>query len=324
MAAARFLLWCLVVSCGAVPVARADNFPGGLIQEQLEQASRMLQVDLSRMHPGEVKAVEYVGRPVYVYRRTKADRAALSKWPNDELADPAGANMTASVNAAYGSSASLVWARLLLVDQPTLEKRRTRSYASEYLVVAGWSPQSGCRLDFRATGAKMRQNAVFTDSCLGTSFDAAGRALRNRPKAAVAQDAAAYNLYLPPHYFESKDRLAIGLRPNARVPELGFAPASLYRDSDPTHNLIIAARYSDLAMVESALAQGADINSFRPREGSPLDAAIIGSPIETVKMLIERGARPTSRSIRTAEFVGRKEVWELLEDMAVKEKEGSR
>jgi Rieske Fe-S protein len=319
MAAARFLLCCLVLCCGAMPVARADDFPRGLIREQFEQASRPVEVDLGQLRPGEIKSVEYVGRPVFVYRRTKADRANLSKWPNGELADPAGANMTASVQAAYASSASLVWARLLLVDQPALEKRRLRSYRSEYLVAAGWSPQSGCRLEAGSAGGRVRENAVFTDSCLGTSFDAAGRALRNRSKTAAAKDAP-YNLYLPPHHFDSRNRLVIGLRPNARVPELGFAPASLYRDSDPTHNLIIAARYNDPAVVESALAQGADINAFRPGEGSPLDAAIIGSPLETVKMLIARGARPTSRSIRSAEFVGRKEVWELLEDMALKER----
>ena len=320
MPVSRFLLWCIALWCCAVPVSRADDFPQGLIREQLEQASRLLVVNLGRSHPGELKAVEYVGRPVYVYRRTKGDQANLSKRPNNELADPAGANMASSMHAAYGSSASLVWAQLLLVDQPVLEKRRTRSYRREYLVIAGWGPQSGCRLDIHAPGGKLPDNAVFTDSCLGTSYDAAGRALRHRSKGKMAQDTVAYNLYIPPHHFDSRDQLVIGLRPDARVPELGFAYTNLYRDSDPTHNLIIAARYNDLPSVESALAQGAEINAFRRSEGSPLDAAIIGSPIETVKMLIERGARPTSRSIRSAEFVGRKEVWELLEAMVAKER----
>jgi ubiquinol-cytochrome c reductase iron-sulfur subunit len=319
MTAARVLRWCLILSCGAMANARADNFPAGLIQEQFEQASRMLEVDLSQVKPGELRTVEYVGRPVYVYRRTKAERVGLSKWPNDELADPLGTNMTASVRAAYGSSASLVWARLLLVDQPALEKQRTRSYKGEYFVAAGWGPQSGCKLDFRKTSV-LRENAVFSDSCVGTRFDSAGRALRNRANRTTAQEAAVYNLYLPPHHFESKTRLVIGLRPATRVPELEFSPASLYRDSDPTHNLIIAARYNDTATIESALAQGADINAFRPGEGSPLDAAIIGSPIETVKMLIDRGARPTPTSTRAAVFIGRKEVWELLENLAVKQR----
>jgi Rieske Fe-S protein len=303
-----------------MPASQADDFPRGLIREQLERASQQQEIDLGHMRPGEIKSVEYVGRPVFVYRRTKADLAHLSTKPDDDLADPMGANMAASVQAAYGSSASLVWARLLLVDQPALEKRRLRSYRSEYLIAAGWGPQSGCRLEAGSAASRVQGKAIFTDSCLGTSFDAAGRALRNRSTGAVAKDTAAYNLYLPPHHFDSKNRLIIGLRPDARIPELGFAPASLYRDSDPTHNLIIAARYNDSAGVESALAQGADINAFRPGEGSPLDAAIIGSPVETVKMLIERGARPTPRSIRSAEFVGRKEVWELLEDMALKER----
>jgi Rieske Fe-S protein len=314
MAALRILLACLALAT-ALPGARADDYPAGLIREQLEQASRRLEVDLSRLKGGELHTVEYVGRPVFVYRRTAADRAYLAKRERRELADPSGAGMLASVHAAYGSSASLVWARLLLVDQPALEKRRTRSFRDEYLVVAGWGPGSGCRLDFNPPGRRPLANAVFSDSCRKVAFDAAGRALRQASKG-NAQATPEYNLYIPPHHFESDKKLIIGLRLDAKPPELGFSHASLYRDADPTHNLIIAARYDDRGMVDSALSTGADVNSFRTEEGSPLDAAIIGSPIETVKLLIDRGARPTPRSMRSAVFIGRKEVWELLEGMA--------
>lgn len=308
------LLACLALAGGCWQGARADDYPQGLIREQLEAASRSLEVDLSRLSPGGLHSVEYVGRPIYVYRRTQADRA-YAKGKHAALADPSGARMQESVRAAYASSASLVWARLLLVDQPALEKRRTRSSRDAYLVVAGWSPRSGCRLDFHAPEQRARKEVVFTDSCQGSAFDAAGRALQKAGKAS-AQAAPEYNLYVPPHRFASPNRLVIGLAPGTRPPELDFSYATLYREADPTHNLIIAARYADPAMLESSLAKGADVNAFRADEGSPLDAAIIGSPIETVKRLIERGARPTGRSMRSAEFVGRKEVWELLENMA--------
>jgi ubiquinol-cytochrome c reductase iron-sulfur subunit len=321
MTALRALLACLALSSAALPGARADDYPQGLVREQLEQASRRLEVDLSRLGAGELLTVEYVGRPVYVYRRTEADRAYLAKRTRAHLADPSGANMLASVHAAYGSSASLVWARLLLVDQPALEKRRARSYRDEYLVVAGWDPRSGCRLEFNPAARRTQKDVVFTDSCLKEQFDAAGRSVRNGSKGA-AEAAPAYNLYIPPHRYESRSKLVIGLRPGAILPELGFSHASLYRDADPAYNLIIAARYDDLGKLESALSEGADINSFRAEEGSPLDAAIIGSRIDTVKLLIDRGARPTGRSMRAAEFIGRKEVWEMLE--RIEPKEGTR
>ena len=313
MAAFKHLLAALSLAT-ALPPAWADDYPAGLIREQIEQASRRLEVDLSGLKSGELQTVEYVGRPVHIYRRTKADRDYVVRRSHSEVADPSGANLPASVLAAYGSSASQVWARLLLVDQAALEKRRSRSYLDEVLVVAGWAPRSGCRLDFQPPARRARKNVVFIDSCKGDAFDAAGRAIRASSKAAA--QATLYNLYIPPYRIEPGNKLAIGLAAGATLPELGVSHASLYRDTDPVHNLIIAARYDDAAMVEGALQKGADVNSFRSEEGSPLDAAIIGSRIETVKLLIERGARPTGRSMRAAEFIGRKEVWELLEDMA--------
>ncbi|HYL88937.1 MAG TPA: hypothetical protein VEU32_09235 [Burkholderiales bacterium] len=297
--------------------ARADNYPAGLIAEQLEQAGRAIDVDLTRMQPGDLESVEYVGRPVYVYRRTPSDRRALTGGTPAALVDAHSAGFHESVHAAYGSSASLVWARLLLVDQPALEKRRLRSYRDEYLVVGGWSPRSGCKLQFHPPTARARNDMVFTDSCRGTGFDAAGHALRG-----TGTGAPEFNLYLPPHRFIGARKLAIGLAQGKPPPPLDFSPAALYREDDETHNLIIAARYDDRARVDAALARGADVNAFRDDDGSPLDAAILGSPIETVKLLIERGARPTGRSMRAALFVGREEVWQLLEGLEAKE--GSR
>jgi len=272
-------------------------------------------VDLGGLRPGEVAAVEFVGRPVLVYRRAAPDLAYLKKPADASLADPAGENMRASIEAAYDSSASLVWARLFLVDQPRLEKTPGRSQREEFLVVAGWNPATGCRVALNPPSKRGKKLASFSDECGKGDFDVAGRRLRDDGKA----PAAAYNLYIPPYRFEGENKLIVGLAPGTPVPELEFSHADLYRGDDPTHDLIIAARYDDARTVEKALARGADVNGFREQDGSPLDAAIIGSRIETVKMLIARGARPTGRSMRAAEFVGRKEVWEMLEAMARRE-----
>jgi ubiquinol-cytochrome c reductase iron-sulfur subunit len=301
--------------------ARADDYPQGLVREQMELAARGVEADLGKLRPGELLALEYVGRPVFVYRRTSADRAYLRKQPDAALADPAGEHLRASIEAAYASSASLVWASLLLVDQPALEKTPGRSKQEEFLVIGGWNPASGCRLELIAPNKRAKAATAWTDACNKSGFDVAGRALRQAGKKSTPAERA-YNLYVPPHRFAEGNTLIVGLAPGTPAPQLDFSHANLYRGSDPTHDLIIAARYDDARMVETALAKGADVNAFRAEEGSPLDAAIIGSRMETVNLLIERGARPTGRSMRAAEFIGRKEVWQLLETMA--RKEGSR
>jgi ubiquinol-cytochrome c reductase iron-sulfur subunit len=308
------LLLSLLLVCLTGAAARADDYPRGLVREQIEQAGRGLELDLAALKPGEVRSLEYVGRPVYVYRRTKADLEYLKKT-NAALTDPSGSHMKEALAAAYQSSASEVWARLLFVDQPALEKRRSRSRLQDYLVVAAWGPQSGCRLDI-VRDSRRDDGVLFADACLGAWFDSAGRVFKGEVGNPAAKlTPAPYNLYIPPHRIAGK-KLVVGIRHDAALPELGRLQERLYREADPTHNLIIAARYNDAAMVETALGKGAEINAFRPEDGSPLDAAILGSPIETVRLLIERGARPTPRSRRSAEFVGRAEVIELLDKMA--------
>jgi ubiquinol-cytochrome c reductase iron-sulfur subunit len=307
------LLTCLlgaVLAAAFAPASRADNYPQGLMEEQLQQAARGIEVDLAALKPGEIASVEYVGRPVLVYKRTRADAAYLKK-PAKDLADPEGQQMQASLDAVYASSASLTWARLLLVDQPALEKTPGRSRRDEVLVVAGWTPASGCQLGFRRTRSKERPDVVFTDSCGKGNFDAAGRVFTETP-----QPGKTYNLYIPPHRFTEDNKVVIGLAPGVDFPQVAFSHTKLYRGSDPTYDLIIAARYDDARMVDIALAKGADVNGFREQEGSPLDGAIVGSRIETVKLLLARGARPSGRSMRAAEVIGRKEVWEMLEAMA--------
>jgi len=311
----RKLLACIVLI--AATLAHADDYPRGLVREQLALAARPVEIDLSRLRAGELTMVEYVGRPVLVYRRTAAERANLTKAIGAQLADPDGDNMRASIEAAYASSASLVWARLLLVDQPRLEKTAGRSLSEDVLVVAGWNPATGCRIRLNSVRERAKNAAVFGDSCSKAGFDAAGRRLREQSKTPQP----AYNLYVPPHRMED-DKVVVGLAAGTEPPELGFSHANLYRGSDPTHDLIIAARYDDARMVEIALTKGADVNAFGKEDGSPIDAAIIGSRIETVKLLLKRGAQPTGRSMRAAEFIGRREVWEMLEAMA--RKEGSR
>ncbi|MBV8031526.1 MAG: ubiquinol-cytochrome c reductase iron-sulfur subunit, partial [Betaproteobacteria bacterium] len=56
----------------AAASAWADDYPDELIREQLEQATRRIEIDVSRLERGTVLSREYLGRPILVYRRTAA------------------------------------------------------------------------------------------------------------------------------------------------------------------------------------------------------------------------------------------------------------
>ena len=124
----------------------ADEYPSSYIERQLADAQKVIEIDVSNIEPGELISVEYVDRFVWVYRRTAKDLAVLPKSDKSHLADPESENLTSSIEASYGSSSSYVWARLLLVDQPEIEKLPFRSKKDRFFVVGGWSPHSGCAL----------------------------------------------------------------------------------------------------------------------------------------------------------------------------------
>jgi hypothetical protein len=50
-------------------------------------------------------------------------------------------------------------------------------------------------------------------------------------------------------------------------------------------------------------------------KGSPLDAAIIGSSMKIIELLIATGAKPTQHSLNAANFVKRHEVVNLVMEM---------
>ncbi len=82
-----------------------------------------------------------------------------------------------------------------------------------------------------------------------------------------------------------------------------------------TEKLITACRYNDLETVKLALKEGADANYYVAGNGSPLDAAIIGSSMQIIELLIANGAKPTPNSLKAANFVKRVEVVKLVNEM---------
>jgi len=292
----------------------ADGYPESYISKQLEAAKSKIEIDLDNIDPGKILEVQYVNRPIYIYRRTPKDIESLSQTDNAYLADPHSENLKASIDASYGSSSSEVWTRLILVDQPDIEKLHFRSIKEDVFVVGGWSPQTGCRLSLTDSSNKSTADALLYDPCTGYLFDSAGRILKEglikRPDSALRK----FNAYIPPHRIEG-NTLIIGISNLETLPELNADISTAYLCTTPTEKLITAARYNDLANVKLALEEGADANFYKQGQGSPLDAAIIGSSMEIIELLIANGARPTPNSLNAASFVNRTEVAELIKSI---------
>lgn len=289
----------------------ALEFPEGHVANELAEATRGLSVNIDALAEGEMLSAKFVGRPVYIYRRTAADVARLERQPTSELADPSSQRFRESVKREYGSTSSTVWARMLLAAERVARSPTTRSLDSTVFVVAGWGPESGCALTLTPAADRASKPFLFRDPCTGGTFDAAGRAFTPSKSSLGAQGAAAFNLAVPPYRLE-RHRILLGPASAASLPELPFSAADLYGVGSPTQRLIGAARYNDVRAIREAIRAGADVNYFRPGEGSPIDAAIVGSSTAVIQLLLQHGAKPTPNSEAAAQFLGRQDVLALL------------
>lgn len=296
----------------AAGVAMAEGFPESHVKKQLELAEKGVVVDVSKLLKGQLAVVEYVDRGVYVYRRTKADIAEIQKTPASNFADGVGRNFRASVLAAYGFSSDAVWARLLNTGQPVANSFPFRSIEKDYLVVANWSPETGCVLSFLNESSRPRPNVVFRDPCSQALFDAAGRIYVGEISVAGRKRSARYDLGVPPHRFSGGNRLIIGLDMSKPLSNLNFSIEELYRDKEPTKLLIASAGYNDLETVRFALKSGAKVNYFALGVSAPIDAAVAGGSIEIVRLLVNNGARLTDHTSSLAKGLNRTDVIKLF------------
>lgn len=294
--------------------AIADGFPESYIQKGLLEARQGIPIDVTSLKPGERLVTEYVGRPVSVYRRTASDIDAIEAAQEITLADSRGKNLRASIRSEYGSSSSAVWARLLLLSQPIEKKYPFRSIDKGLLVVAGWGPGSGCALQFIDPSDRKTSSAIFRDPCSGAQFDASGRVFRSSMAGSPGTQPTSFNLAIPPYRIEG-GRLTIGLAKDQGIPELSFTRGDLYPENEPTKLLISAARYNDIDTLRVALKMGAKADYFKPGEGSPIDAAAVGSSMEIIKLLVANGAKQTPNTINAASFVGRKDLIDYLKSV---------
>lgn len=147
-------------------------------------AGAPVDVNVSKIEPGQLLAVVWRGKPVWVVNRTEEMLAALPaldtnlKDPNSEV----------------------------ISQQPEYAKNGYRSREAKFLVLVGICTHLGCSPTFRPEVAPADLGADWKGGwycpCHGSRFDLAGRVFKNVP--------AGTNLEVPPYYFKSEGQILVG------------------------------------------------------------------------------------------------------------------
>jgi ubiquinol-cytochrome c reductase iron-sulfur subunit len=168
---------------GAASVAAAVPFVASMWpSERAKAAGAPVEVDLSKIAPGEMAVIEWRGKPVWVIHRTKEMLESL-KSVNTRLTDPESRSS----------------------KQPAYAKNETRAQNPEWMVMEGVCTHLGCSPQLKNAEAKAEMGGDWAGGfycpCHGSKFDYAGRVFRGAP--------APLNLVVPP-YTLAEGKLTIG------------------------------------------------------------------------------------------------------------------
>ena len=148
-------------------------------------AGAPVDVDISKLEPGQLLTVKWRGKPVWVLKRTPEMLASLKKDVS-MISDP-------------DSKKSV---------QPAYVNKETRSIKPEILVLVGICTHLGCspmpKLEPGvASGMPKDWPGGFFCPCHGSKFDLAGRVFKDVP--------APVNLVVPPYTFETDNIIKVGV-----------------------------------------------------------------------------------------------------------------
>jgi len=151
--------------------------------ERAKAAGAPVEVDISKLEPGQKINVEWRGKPVWVLSRTPEQLKNLSTIEGD-LLDP----------------------KSEAPQQPAYCQNATRSIKPEILVAVGICTHLGCspthRPDLAPADLGPKWVGGFYCPCHGSKFDLAARVYNGVP--------APKNLEIPPHKYLSATNLLIG------------------------------------------------------------------------------------------------------------------
>lgn len=165
---------------GAVGAAAvAVPFVGSMLpSERAKAAGAPVEVDISKIKPGEKLTAEWRGQPVWIVRRTPEMMEKLSKH-DDQLSDP----------------------NLEVPQQPDYCKNKDRAIKPEYAVMLGTCTHLGCSPNDNFN-VDASWDGGFVCPCHGSKFDLSGRVFKGSP--------APKNLLVPPHQYVTETTLLIG------------------------------------------------------------------------------------------------------------------
>ena len=164
---------------GAIPFITSWN-----PSERTRAVGAPVEVDVSKLAPGELLIVEWQGKPIWILRRDATMISDLEKSTEDDLRDPQSEKP----------------------QQPDYAQNKTRARNPEYFVVIGICTHLGCspafatKQDSHSLGDTWKGG--FFCACHGSRFDLAGRVFKGVP--------APSNLVIPPYQFLDAHRILIG------------------------------------------------------------------------------------------------------------------
>jgi len=152
--------------------------------ERARAAGLPVEVDLSKIEPGQMLTIPYRKKPMYIVHRTPEMVASLAGHDR-ELKDAVSADS----------------------EQPEYAKNAARAAREEFLVVEGTCTHLGCLPKARFEKALPELGADwpggFFCPCHGSKFDLAGRVFNGSP--------ASQNLRIPLYSFRDDKTLVIGV-----------------------------------------------------------------------------------------------------------------
>jgi ubiquinol-cytochrome c reductase iron-sulfur subunit len=184
----RNLLVATACAGGVAGLAVAVPFLTSLSpSERAKAAGAPVEVDISKLGPGEMTTVEWQGKPVWIMRRTPAQLEVLAKI-EEKLADHRSERNPSEFTPEYARNV-----------------QRAREDKAEVVVLVAICTHLGCSPSgpFESgANAQLGDVAGFVCPCHGSTFDLAGRVFKAMP--------APDNLAVPPYMFLSDSRILVG------------------------------------------------------------------------------------------------------------------
>ena len=152
-----------------------------------QAAGAPVDVDISKLRPGQLLTVEWRGKPIWILRRNQEMLDRMEQL-NDKLRDPHSEELS---------------------QQPNYAKNEYRSIKPEIMVMEGICTHLGCAPTYRPEIAPADLGGDwkggFFCPCHGSRYDLSGRVYAGVP--------APSNLKVPPYRFVTDTRIMIGVNP---------------------------------------------------------------------------------------------------------------